>query len=138
MLIREENIESIIPQRKPFIMISNLLEASQLKFESNFFIRNENIFVKKGLLQELALVENIAQTCAAGFGFLNRLEGVPSRIGFLGSISKLKVYSLPKVGSEIDTKVVVLQRLENIYLLKGKSFYFDMLLVECEMKIVVN
>jgi len=138
MKISKENIKSFIPQREPFIMIDNLLDASQTKFESNFHVTNENIFLKNEILLEPALIENIAQTCAAGFGFVqSQFEGKP-RLGFIGAVSKLEVHSLPKVNSTINTHVVVTHQLDNIFLVKGENFCNGKKLLECEMKIVVN
>lgn len=138
MVLSEENIESVIPQRSPFIMISNLLKADQIRFETDFFIRKENIFIKRKLLQEVALIENIAQTCAAGFGFLNVQNGGKPMLGFIGAIGKVITYKLPEINTRINTSVVVTHRLENIYLIKGENRYGNEKLLTCQMKIVVN
>jgi predicted hotdog family 3-hydroxylacyl-ACP dehydratase len=138
MIVLEKNIESLIPQRSPFVMISNLIEAGEKKFETDFFIRPNNLFIKNGLLQEAALIENIAQTCAAGFGYLNSKAGGQTMLGFIGAITKLKVHALPKVNTTITTKVIVTHQLENVYLIKGQNSYLGKELLECEMKIVIN
>ena len=138
MKVSKENIKSFIPQRQPFIMIDNLLNASPTKFESDFEITSENIFLKNGILYEPALIENIAQTCAAGFGFVqSQFDGKP-RLGFIGAVSKLEVHSLPNVNSIINTHVEVIHQLENIFLVKGENFCNGKKLIECEMKIVIN
>ena len=138
MKISKENIKSFIPQREPFIMIDSLIDASPAKFESNFLISNENIFLKNEILLEPALIENIAQTCAAGFGFVQSQSGGEPRLGFIGAVSKLEVHSLPKVNSIINTYVSVTYQLENIFLVKGENFCNGKKLLECEMKIVIN
>lgn len=138
MKISKENIEKVIPQRAPFIMVDNLLEASMTNLESDFLVRSENIFVKNEMLQEPALIENIAQTCAAGFGFLESQKDGKPRLGFIGGISKVEVHSLPKVNAKINTKVEVTYRLENVFLIKGENFCNGKKLLECEMKIIVN
>lgn len=138
MKVGKENIKSFIPQREPFIMIDNLIEATSLNFESNFQITNENIFLKNEILQEPALIENIAQTCAAGFGFVQSQSDGETRLGFIGAVSKLEVHSLPQVNSIINTYVTVTHQLENIFLVKGESFCNKKKLLECEMKIVIN
>ncbi len=137
MILTEENIQSIIPQRKPFVMVSNLLQASPEGFESDFFIYPDNIFIKNNILQEPALIENIAQTCAAGFGYLNSQQGGEPKLGFIGSITKLKVHALPEMQKRINTKIVVTHQLANIFLVKGENFDNGKKLVECDMKIVV-
>ena len=137
MKVSKENITTVIPQRDPFIMIDNLLEATPTSFETDFKVRIENIFVKGNILQEAALIENIAQTCAAGFGYLqSSAEGKP-RTGFIGAISKLEVHSLPVVESVIHTKAEVTHNLENVFLIKGENICDGQILVQCELKIVV-
>jgi 3-hydroxyacyl-[acyl-carrier-protein] dehydratase len=138
MKLSKENIESVIPHRQPFIMVDNLLDATPQGFESDFEVCNENVFLTEGILQEPALIENIAQTCAAGFGFLDsNSEGAP-RLGFIGAVNKVVVHDLPALGAVIKTKVEVLHQLENIFLVKGENFLGEKILLECEMKIVIN
>ena len=62
MIISKEKIESYIPQREPFIMIDNLVEATPETFKTDFRILADNIFIEKGILREFALIENIAQS----------------------------------------------------------------------------
>lgn len=138
MLVTEEHIEELIPQKRPFLMISNLLSASDKMFEGELIVRENNIFMKNGILQEAALIESIAQTCAAGFGYLNNKAGRPPMLGFIGAITKLKVYSLPKVNATVSSRITVMHQLENVFLVKGQSSYLGKELLECELKIVLT
>lgn len=136
MKISKKQIELFIPQRAPFIMIDNLLEATDNRFESDFLISPDNIFLEKEELREFALIENIAQTSAAGIGFLNiGKEDIPVD-GFIGGIKKLVIYDLPKVNDKIYTIVTKITQLGNMYLLKGESFLNEKKLIECEVKLV--
>jgi len=138
MLLNKENITSIIPQKEPFVMVHNLISADEKEFKSTFNIDADNLFLTEGTLQEPSLIENIAQTVAAGFGFLDKASGGKPKIGFIGGISKLKVHHLPQLNQEINTTITHLYQFENIYLVKGENFCDGKLLVECEMKIVVQ
>jgi predicted hotdog family 3-hydroxylacyl-ACP dehydratase len=136
MKISKKQIELFIPQRAPFIMVDNLLEATDNKFETDFLILPDNIFLEKEVLREFALIENIAQTSAAGIGFLNIGKENAPVDGFIGGIKKLVVYDLPKVNDKIYTIVTKITQLGNMYLLKGESFLNDKKLIECEVKLV--
>ena len=136
MEVSKEQIESFIPQRAPFIMIDNLIEATPNKFTTDFLILSDNIFLENKLLREFALIENIAQSGAAGIGFLNRSLKTKPVDGFIGGISKLIVHDLPKVNDKIYTIVTKLHQLGNMYLLKGESFVNGNRLIECEVKLV--
>jgi predicted hotdog family 3-hydroxylacyl-ACP dehydratase len=136
MIISKEKIESYIPQRTPFIMIDNLVKATQEKFETNFRILPDNIFLEKGILREFALIENIAQSSSAGLAITKKFSGKKTVDGFIGSISKLKLYELPKVNDTVYTVVNLVAQLENMFLLKGENFVNGKKLLECELKLV--
>lgn len=138
MLLTKENITKIIPQQFPFVMVDNLVSADEKEFKSTFKVEENNLFFKDGKLQEPALIENIAQTVAAGFGYVDKQGGGKPKIGFIGGISKLVVHSLPSLNKTIETSVTQLHQFENIYLIKGENFCDGGLLVECEMKIVIE
>jgi 3-hydroxyacyl-[acyl-carrier-protein] dehydratase len=136
MKISKENIQYYIPQRAPFIMIDNLVEASEEKFETDFLVTTDNIFLEEGILREFALIENIAQSSAAGLGYINSSSKSGKVEGFIGAISKLTVYGLPKIHDTIQTIVTPLYKFENIYLLKGENYVGGKKLLECELKLV--
>tara|TARA_R110002072_G_scaffold302060_2_gene483595 strand:- start:16876 stop:17292 length:417 start_codon:yes stop_codon:yes gene_type:complete len=137
MLANKENIKNFIPQREPFIMIDELHSADEKGFKSCFEVIDSNIFLDTEL-SESALTENIAQTCAAGFGYLGSLEeeGEP-KIGFIGAITKLKVHSLPKLGAKLSTEVEILNTFGNIHLIQGSVLENGTKLLDCQMKIVL-
>jgi len=136
MKVCKEQIEVFIPQRAPFIMIDNLIEASPDKFVTDFQILPDNIFLEEEVLREFALIENIAQTSAAGLAFLNRFSETGPVDGFIGGITKLVVYDLPKVNDKVYTIVIKLHQFENMYLLKGENYVNDKKLMECNVKLV--
>jgi 3-hydroxyacyl-[acyl-carrier-protein] dehydratase len=136
MKISKAQLESFIPQRAPFIMIDNLIEATSNTFETDFQVVPDNIFLDEGILREFALIENIAQSSAVGLGFLNMSSRTIQVDGFIGAISKLKVHDLPKVNDKIYTIVTRLHQFDNLYLLKGENFVNGKKLMECEVKLV--
>jgi predicted hotdog family 3-hydroxylacyl-ACP dehydratase len=136
MKISKTEIENYIPQRKPFIMIDNLVNAVPEKFETDFLVLPENIFVENGVLREFALIENIAQTSSAGLAITKKHTGKKNTDGFIGAISKLELYDLPKVHDTIYTVVSLVTQFENMYLLKGENYLSGKKLLECEIKLV--
>jgi predicted hotdog family 3-hydroxylacyl-ACP dehydratase len=137
MLIDKQHIKTFIPQREPFIMIDGLVAASNEVFKSSFKIEEDNLFLEAGKLSESALVENIAQTCAAGFGYLGSLnETGEARLGFIGAISKLEVYADCAAHDQISTTVTILNSFENIHLIEGLAVCNGIDLIKCQMKIV--
>lgn len=138
MLIDKQNIKQFIPQREPFVMIDTLISADPKEFMSSFKIMGNNIFLDDGILSAAALVENIAQTCAAGFGYINSLSGSgEAQLGFIGAVSKLNVLHLPVDGDTLKTEIDVLNTFDNINLIQGAVRTNDKKLLECQMKIVL-
>jgi len=138
MIISKTEIEDYIPHRTPFVMIDNLLSVSRERFESDFEIRADNLFVAEDLFLEGGLIENIAQTCAASFGYLDRKDGGEPKIGFIGAIARLELYDLPPVGCKITTIVTPTHQLGNIFMVIGRNYLEERILLECEMKIVTT
>lgn len=138
MLINKENITSIIPQKAPFVMIDTLLSADQNGFQSTFTIASNNLFLTSGVLSESALIENIAQTCAAGFGYLNSLEedGEP-KIGFIGAVTQVQNQLPAKENDLIETSVRILSTFDTIHLIEGTATSNGEVLLSCQMKIVL-
>lgn len=138
MRINKEDITRYIPQRAPFVMIDSLIDADENGFNSRFKVEPDNLFLNDGILSESSVIENIAQTCAAGFGYVNSLKGNgEGQLGFIGAISRLKVHSLPKLHDMIETKITVLNTFDAIHLIEGVASINDQAVLECQMKIVI-
>lgn len=136
MRISRSEIEYYIPQRTPFIMIDNLKSVTPEKFESNFRVLPDNIFVENGILREFALIENIAQSSAAGLALTNKSSGKSTAEGFIGGIAKLKLYDLPKVNDSVNTIVNLVSQFKNMFLVKGENYVNGKKLLECELTLV--
>ncbi|WP_025761949.1 hypothetical protein [Dyadobacter tibetensis] len=136
-MIEKQSITDIIPQRAPFVMVDSILSVAPDRFVSTLFVDPENTLVSQGLFTESGMLENVAQTSAAGFGTLTGEEGEAPRRGYIGSITRVEVYSLPEVGSQIRTVVTPTHRLDNIVMVSGRCYLDEILLLECEMKIVL-
>lgn len=136
MILSRQKIEEFIPQRPPFIMIDHLLKATAETFETDFRVLPDNIFIENGLLREFALIENIAQSSSAGLAITQSFPGNKQPDGYLGGIAKLRLYELPKLNDTIFTKVRLVTRFENMFLLFGENFVNGRKLLECEIKLV--
>lgn len=131
------DIKDFIPQREPFIMVDEVLFSSGTEFKTSFLVKDTNLFLENESLSESAIIENIAQTCAAGMGFHKKKNNIPNDgLGFIGSINKLEVFTFAKIGDCIHTEVKILHQLDNILLVEGIAKVEDRILVKGQMKIV--
>ena len=127
-----------LPHRPPFLMVDKLTSVEENRFESEFYIPADNILLAGGEFLESGLIENIAQTCAAGFGYLGAQKGEQPKVGYIGSVTKVDVFHLPPIGATIITIVEPLHQLGNIVLVRGANYWNEAKLVDCEMKIVIS
>jgi len=137
-MIHVENIQSLIPQRPPFVMIDKLLSFSETATTTGFSVRADNIFVENGLLKEPGLVENIAQTAAARAGYVSQTENKPVQVGYIGAVNNLQVFMLPKTGDELITEITIENQIFDVTLVSGKITCNGQPVAQCKMKIFIN
>jgi predicted hotdog family 3-hydroxylacyl-ACP dehydratase len=120
-------------------MIGTLVKFDMTRTVTELTIPADNLFVDNGYFSASGLIENIAQTCAARIGYVNKyilLKGI--QLGFIGAIRNLQVNELPKVGDTITTTVDVLEEVFGMTLANAVVTCGDKVLVTSEMKIAVR
>jgi 3-hydroxymyristoyl/3-hydroxydecanoyl-(acyl carrier protein) dehydratase len=132
----KENIFKYIPQRLPFVMVDSLVFCNKEQTQTEFFIKEDNLFVENGLFLETGILENIAQTCAARLGYLNKNQ--PVKIGMVGSIDNFELYDLPCAGNKLTTTITVTAEVLNVVVLSASVISDDKLLATCNMKVVLT
>lgn len=102
------NIAELLPQRKPFVMISELLSFSYERTVTRFHVQDDNVFIEGDSLVPEGLVENVAQTCAARIGFINKyILNKPVSVGYVCSVKDFNVTRSPQIGETLETEVVL-------------------------------
>ena len=137
--LRGIDIHTLLPQQEPFVMVGCLIQIDEKSFATETVVKAENIFVDDGRLSASGLIENIAQTCAARIGFVNKYilkKGI--QIGFIGAVRNLEVVKLPKVGQTITTKVEVVEEVFGMTLANATVTCEGETLVTTEMKIAIR
>ena len=105
------DVLTLLPQRPPFVMIDALTSLDETTTTSRLTVRPDNLFVEAdGTLNPCALIENMAQTCAARLGYVNTyINKGPVRLGFIGGIKHLEVLRPARLGETLTTHVAVVQ-----------------------------
>jgi len=120
-------------------MIGRLTHFDTVRTVTETDITAGNIFADDGLFSASGLIENIAQTCAARIGYINKYvlkKGI--QLGFIAAVRHLEVLELPKVGDTITTTVEVKQELLGMTLAEAQVTCGDKLLVKTEIKIGIK
>lgn len=137
MLIDQQNITKLVPQRPPILMIDALLEQDEVSTTTSFKVREDDMFIRDNMLLPEGMLENIAQTAAARAGYYYHQQNATPPLGFIGAITKVEINGQPKVGDTLKTTVSVKSEVFNITLIVGKIELNGQLLAQCEMKIVL-
>ncbi len=138
MIADESNITDYIPQRPPMVMVGKLLIAEGRRTVTSLLIKEDNLFCTEGVFTEPGLIENMAQTAAAGAGYRARSASQPPSPGFIGGIRNLRISSLPLAGDEILTEAVVEHEILEATVVKTKIFLHNQVIAECELKIFLQ
>lgn len=136
--INSVNVLDLIPQRPPFIMIDCLTHFDPVITSSRFTVRDNNLFFSEGRLLASGLIENIAQTCAARIGYINRLSNEVIKLGFIGAVRNLKIYKTPLAGDTIYTTITVKEEVFQMTLVDAVVKLNDETIAEAEMKIALS
>lgn len=136
-MILTDNIISYIPQRAPFVLIDKLINAGKDFSKTIFDIQAGHLFVCNDVLTEPGIIENMAQTAAAGIGY-NICKEKRDAIGFIGALKSLIIDELPAVGERIITEVAILHKMLDAYIAEASVFLHGRKIASCKMSIVVS
>ena len=137
--LRNIDIHELLPQQEPFVMVGKLTAFDEKCTVTETFIKEDNIFVCDGVFSAPGLVENIAQTCAARIGYVNKYilnKGI--QLGFIGAIRNLEITGCPKVGDTITTCVMVIDDVLGMTLANAVVTCNGETLATTEIKIAVR
>lgn len=133
------DIHELLPQQPPFVMVDKLMHFDETVTTTTFEVRADNIFVDDGTLNACALAENIAQTCAARLGFVNKyILKRAIQLGFIGSIRNMDVLRTPAVGEKLTTTITVREHIMGLTLVDAIVKTSDETIVTAEMKIALS
>jgi 3-hydroxyacyl-[acyl-carrier-protein] dehydratase len=124
-----------IPQKPPFVMVDRLVSVTEGWIETSFDIREENILCDHGVFTEAGLIENMAQSAAAGTGARPGIKSGKPPIGFIGGIRHLNIHKHPRCGDTIRTTIEIEHEIMDASVVAGKVWLDQQLMAECQLKI---
>lgn len=134
----KDNKMQYIPQAPPFVMIGQLISSDEKETKTEFLIQEGNIFVEDGVFLEAGLIENMAQTAAAGMGYKSSRDNQDPAIGFIGQIKNLNIKELPKIGQTISTSMRTIHQVMNAFIVEGSIQCGEKLIATAEYKIFLQ
>ena len=137
--IRAIDVHELLPQQEPFVMIGCLTHVDDVRTVTETRISDTNIFVDNGLFSASGLIENVAQTCAARIGFVNKfIRNSGIQIGVIGAVKNLTIHSLPSVGQTITTTVDLVSEILGMTLAKATVTIGEEVILTTEIKIGIR
>lgn len=130
-------LQSLIPQKNPFVMVDTLTEYTEQRIISRFTVPADNILVAKNCFSASGLIENMAQTVALHTGYKYYLLKKSAPTGYIGAIKKAEIFQLPKVSEILVTTVEILHDIMGVTLVEAKVECNGVLLAASEMKTVL-
>lgn len=138
-ILRQIDIHELLPQQEPFVMVDTLVRINERATVTRTLIKESNIFVDGKRLSVSGLVENIAQTCAARIGYVNKyILKKEIQLGFIGAIRNMEILRLPLVGEEIETSVDVVEEVFGMTLANAIVTCNGETIAMTEMKIAIK
>lgn len=139
MDVRTIDIHELLLQQDPFVMVDRLEAYTTKVTTTSFEVRADNLFVENGVLDAAVLAENMAQTCAARLGYINRYVLFrPIQIGFIGAIRKMQIMRRPHVGERLFTTIEVMEEVVGITLVRASVTVDGTEIASAEMKIALQ
>ncbi|RYY16711.1 MAG: 3-hydroxyacyl-ACP dehydratase [Cytophagaceae bacterium] len=135
ILATGDDLLALLPQRPPMVLVSALLTSAADCTVTQFQVPADCVLVENGLLSEAGLIENMAQTAAAGAGYAYQRQGQPAPIGFIAALRDVRVAALPAVGTTLTTEVRVVNQVLDFSIVRGTVRAGETTFAECELRI---
>lgn len=136
-----KNIENLLPHRKPFLFVDEILSADDKgSISEHTFTQDEFFF--KGHFPEypvvpgVILVETMAQAGGAALSFQNTFE--KGALFFLATVDKVKFRSQVRPGDTVRIEITNLRVSPRMVKQAGKAFVGDVLAAEAEWMCLVG
>jgi predicted hotdog family 3-hydroxylacyl-ACP dehydratase len=138
MIATKSEIVEFIPQRGVMVMIDELLEVDEKISKTSLRVLENNLFIEHGCFSESGLIENMAQTAAAGAGYRYKQKSQKPPIGFIASIKDLRINKVPPVGSQIITTCTVTEEIMGVTIVEGLVYYNGEVIASCQLRIFLK
>lgn len=131
-------VESLIPQRFPFVMVHEIMEYNEENLISGFEIKEDNIFVQEGIFQASGLIEHQAQSVALHTGYKYFLLGKDAPTGYIGAIKSFEAETLPETGDRLTSEVTILNEVMGVTLVDVVTKLNGTIIAKSQMKTAVK
>ncbi|MBR1632018.1 MAG: beta-hydroxyacyl-ACP dehydratase [Paludibacteraceae bacterium] len=133
-----KEIERLLPQRPPILMIDQLIEATEHEARTALTIVQNNIFCVDNNFREPGIIEHIAQSASALAGYNALCQSQPAPVGYIGEVKKFHINRLPKAGDTLQTHLQIVSEVNGVSLLKAETMVETELIASGQLKIFIE
>jgi len=120
--------DSLVPHRPPMRVIDRLIEFDGHQGVVETFIPPESIFVREdGSIEDVTMVEIIAQSFAAVKGYADMLNGKPVSKGFLVGVKRLRITGTAFCGQRLLTVLNRIGETDEFSVAEGRVMHDEQL-----------
>lgn len=137
MRLKGKDIERLIPQRYPFVMVDEFEQCGDQQAATALTVRGNNYFViSDGSMAETGVIEHIAQSCSALAGAKATDGKTP--VGMIAEIKHFSISRRPKAGERLETTVTFGLSFGPMTLAHGSTAIGGEPIAEADLKIFIQ
>lgn len=103
---RDIPVQTLLPQQPPFRFVDFLEHYDDVCTRTSFTVRADTMMLEDGHLSAAALLEHMAQSCAARTGYYTVYVLHKSlSVGYIGQVRRYRIDRLPAMGESLETEV---------------------------------
>ena len=126
-MIENEELLSIIPHRGKMMLLSRVsgYDLNERTIEAEYNVTKGCLFYDSALdgVPSWVCFEFIAQAIGAFSGIMNRIKGEPPKIGFILSVSQVRMeIPIIKTGNIVTIKAKEIENMDLLYVFTGEVF----------------
>lgn len=131
--------EELVPHRLPMRLVESLESVAGNNGVVKAVIRSDcPLLDGEGHLENVALIELVAQSYAALKGYIDTRAGRPVRRGFLTGVKEFQSHALVRSGDELHINLQTIADLDHFAVAHGKIFRQEILVAQAEVKVWIE
>jgi predicted hotdog family 3-hydroxylacyl-ACP dehydratase len=120
-------------------MVDMLLWCDKDTTRTSFTVTDDNIFCDNAQMTASGVMENVAQTCAARMGYINKyVLNNAVKVGFIGAIRNMEFVRLPHAGEQMITQINTVEEVFQMTMVTANVSVGAEVIARCEMKIAIT
>ncbi|MFA5768870.1 MAG: hypothetical protein WC871_04940 [Bacteroidales bacterium] len=137
ILLSGRSLYKYIPHRPPIFLIDSYYGRDGQASYSGYTPVKDSFFCPGEIFLEEGIIEHAAQSVALAAGIDTLKRGGEVVPGFVGSVNDYNFYAPVHVGEEIVTALKEIYKFKGFSVIKVKTFFYDRLVAEGELKVVI-